>query len=81
MYDVHTDPNEGVVLQEGVGPVRMMLVVIPTEHGNYVSMGAVFEHHEFTWPMDDRLTDEQWTAMLEDGTAPGPAPWARDFNP
>ena len=79
--DVHTDLNSGTVLQEGVGYVRIMVVVVPTKEGNYATVGAVFEHHEFTWPMDDRLTDEQWTAMLEDGTAPGPAPWARDFNP
>jgi len=77
--DVHTDPNNEQVLQEAVGPVRLVLVVVPTEAGNYAAFGAVFEHHEFTWPMDDRLTDEQWTAMLEDGTAPEPAPWAKDF--
>ncbi len=79
--DVHTDPNSGNCLQEGVGPVRLIIVVIPTEHGNFAATGAVFEHYEFTQPMSDRLTDEQWTAMLEDGTAPEPAPWALDFNP
>ena len=79
--DVHTDPNNEEVLQEGVGPVRMMLVVIPTEHGNYVAVGAVFEHHEFAWPMSNRLTDEEWTTMLEDDSAPDPAPWYNDFNP
>jgi hypothetical protein len=79
--DVHTDPNFEEVLQEAVGPVRLMLVVVPTEHGNYVTVGAVFEHYEFTGPMSNRLTDEEWTAMLEDGLAPEPAPWARDFNP
>jgi hypothetical protein len=79
--DVHTDPNTGSVLQEAVGPVRLMLVVVPTEHGNLVAMGAVFEHYEFTQPMSDRLTDEQWKAMLDGGTTPEPAPWAQDFNP
>ncbi len=78
--DVHTDPNSGMCLQEGVGPVRLMIVVIPTEQGNFAATGAVFEHYEFTQPMSNRLTDEQWTAMLEDGTAPEPAPWAQDFN-
>ncbi len=78
--DVHTDPNSGMCLQEGVGPVRLIIVVIPTELGNIAATGAVFEHYEFTQPMSDRLTDEQWTTMLEDGTAPEPAPWAQDFN-
>ncbi|MCK5251828.1 MAG: DUF3160 domain-containing protein, partial [Thermoplasmata archaeon] len=49
--------------------------------GNYAALGAVFEHYEFPHPMSDRLTDEQWTEMLESGTAPEPAPWAKDFNP
>ncbi len=79
--DVHSDPNSGNCLQEGVGPVRLMIVVVPTDDGNIATMGAVFEHYEFTHPMSDRLTDEQWTAMLDDGTAPEPAPWAKDFNP
>lgn len=79
--DVHTDPNSGKCLQEGVGPVRLMIVIIPTEHGNFAATGAVFEHYEFTQPMSNRLTDEQWTAMLDDGSAPEPAPWAKDFNP
>ena len=79
--DVHTDPNSGQVLQEGVGPVRLMVVVIPTKQGNYAALGTVFEHYEFPHPMSDRLTDEQWTEMLESGTAPEPAPWAKDFNP
>lgn len=79
--DVHSDPNSDICLQEGVGPVRLMIVVIPTEEGNIVAFGAVFEHYEFTQPMSNRLSDEEWTAMLEDGTAPEPAPWAKDFNP
>jgi hypothetical protein len=79
--DVHTDPNMEEVLQEAVGPVRIIMVVVPTEHGKYITMGGVFEHYEFTGPMSNRLTDEEWTAMLEDGTAPEPAPWAKDFNP
>ncbi len=77
--DVHTDPNAGEVLQEGVGPVRLMVVVVPTKGGNVATVGGVFEHYEFTQPMDGRLSDEEWTAMLEDGTAPEPAPWAQDF--
>jgi hypothetical protein len=77
--DVHSDPNTGECLQEGVGPVRLIVVVIPTKEGNYAAIGAVFEHYEFTQPMSNRLTDEEWTAMLEDGSAPEPAPWAQDF--
>jgi hypothetical protein len=79
--DVHTDPNSGQCLQEAVGPVRLMVVVIPTDQGNIAAIGAVFEHYEFTQPMSNRLTDEEWKAMLDKGTAPDPSPWAKDFNP
>jgi hypothetical protein len=79
--DVHSDPNSGECLQEAVGPVRLMVVVVPTEQGDFAAIGGVFEHYEFRQPMSNRLTDEEWTAMLEGGTAPEPAPWAKDFNP
>jgi hypothetical protein len=79
--DVHTDPNYNEVLQEGVGYVALMMVVVPSEYGPVACVGPVFEHHEFVWPMADRLTDEDWKEMLDDGTAPEPAPWAQDFNP
>jgi hypothetical protein len=78
--DVHTDPNSGTCLQEGVGYVRFMVVAVKTPDGVYASVGAVFEHYEFTQPLSEgRLTDEEWTSMLENGTAPDPAPWAQDF--
>jgi hypothetical protein len=77
--DVHTDPNHEEVLQEGVGHVAFIIVVVPSEHGLVACVGPVFQHYEFTQPMDERLTDEEWQTMLVDGTAPEPAPWAQDF--
>jgi hypothetical protein len=79
--DVHTDPNSGMCLEEGVGYVAFIVVVVPSEHGLVACVGPVFQHYEFTQPMSERLTDEEWKAMLEDGTAPEPAPWAKDFMP
>jgi len=78
--DVHTDLNTNRCLEEGVGYVHLMVVAFPTEKGPVACVGAVFEHHEFAWPLSEgRLTDEEWMSMLKDGTAPAPAPWARDF--
>jgi hypothetical protein len=78
--DVHTDPNSYRCLQEGVGYVRLMVVVVSTTHGTFATVGAVFEHYEFTQDLSaGRLTDEEWAKMLDEGTAPEPAPWARDF--
>ncbi len=77
--DVHTDPNDNLCLEEGVGYVAFIVVVVPSAHGLVACVGPVFQHYEFTWPMTQRMTDEDWRAMLDGGTAPEPAPWAQDF--
>ncbi len=68
--DVHTEPNSGQVVQEGVGfPAEL------TAAGK-TAVGAVFTHFEFKQPMADRLTDEKWLARLRTGeftAAPKPA--------
>ncbi len=78
--DVHTDQNTGQCLEEAVGYVQLIVVVVPTEEGPVACVGGVFQHYEFARPLSaGRLTDEEWTSMLEGGTAPDPAPWAQDF--
>jgi hypothetical protein len=61
--DVHTDPDTGNVLEEGVGNVFIIYVVVNVEGRIYVAEGGVFSYYEFLQPMSDRLTDEQWQAM------------------
>jgi hypothetical protein len=59
--DVHTEPNSGLVLEEAIAfPTRV-------EHQlkSGVAHGARFRHVEFKQKMSDRLTDEQWEAILE----------------
>jgi hypothetical protein len=77
--DVHTDPNDGLVLEEGVG--RPMVILVAVEIGGQVILtrGAVFSYYEFTWPMDDRLTDEAWQEMLAQGEAPPLPDWTQSF--
>jgi len=61
--DVHTDPNTGQVLEEGVGNVFVILVVVEVEGKAIVTKGGVFSYYEFLQPMSQRLTDEEWQAM------------------
>ncbi|MBU7027123.1 MAG: DUF3160 domain-containing protein [Theionarchaea archaeon] len=61
--DVHTDVNTSMVLEEGVGNVFAMYVVVKVEGRIYIAEGGVFSYYEFLQPMSDRLTDEQWQAM------------------
>jgi hypothetical protein len=77
--DVHTDANSRMVLEEGVGYVDMIVVAYPLPDGRILcGAGPVMTYHEFTQPMAERLTDEQWREMLE--TSPPARPsWTASF--
>jgi hypothetical protein len=89
--DVATDPDpdsdgvpDPIVLEVGVGRVNEIHVVVPLveEDGSLrlqVAKGGIFSYYEFPWPADDRLTDETWQGMLDDGTAPPPPAWIESF--
>lgn len=78
--DVATDPN-GEVLEEAIGPIHEIVVVVPDDEGNlHLARGGVFTYYEFKWPMSDRLTDEAWRAMLEAGQAPALPTWTESYR-
>ncbi len=78
--DVHTDINSYQVLEEGVGYVKLIAVAYPIPDGRIVlGAGPVFSYYEFKWPMNDRLTDEKWTEMLEKADNPPQPDWVRSF--
>jgi hypothetical protein len=62
---VHTDPNSGQVLEEGVGYPLDIFVVVPVNGELRISQGAIFSYYEFKWPMSNRLTDGEWQDMLK----------------
>jgi hypothetical protein len=61
--DVHTDVNTQQVLEEGVGSVFLIFVVVNVDGTIIITEGGVFSYYEFTHPISDRLTDEQWQSM------------------
>ncbi len=78
--DVHTDCNTSQVLEEGVGYVKLIAVAYMLPEGRIVlGAGPVFSYYEFKWPMNDRLTDEKWTEMLEKGENPAQPDWVKSF--
>ncbi len=80
--DVHTDPNSGQCLEEGVGYIDFVVVVVKLENGTLASMaGPIFSYYEFKQPMSNRLTDEQWKKLLEDGSEPDQQGWVGLFAP
>jgi len=82
--DVATDPLPQLVLEEAVGRVDEIHVVVPVVDDDgtvylQVAKGAVFSYYEFPWPAADRLTDEKWRKMLEDGQPPARPTWTGTF--
>jgi hypothetical protein len=82
--DVATDPAPGLALEEAVGRVNQIYVVVPIvapDGSAYlqVNRGGVFSYYEFPWPIDDRLTDEKWRGMLDSGEAPSLPEWTGSF--
>ena len=77
--DVHTDPNTLQVLEEGIGRPMIILVAVPIDGQVYLTIGAVMSYYEFTWPMNDRLTDEAWQDMLDQGSEPSLPSWTGSF--
>lgn len=77
--DVHTDANSGTVLEEGVGYPYAIYVICNIEGRPTITKGAGFSYYEFTWPMNDRLTDEAWRDMLKTGNSPQPPQWISSF--
>jgi hypothetical protein len=68
------------VLEEGVGRVFEIYVVVPDANGElHLAQGGVFSYYEFPWPAGNRLTDEAWREMLEAGQVPPPPSWTKTF--
>ncbi|MHA1778849.1 MAG: DUF3160 domain-containing protein [Candidatus Heimdallarchaeaceae archaeon] len=64
--DVHTDPNTQQVLEVATGNPYTIYVIIQDSEGNlYLTRGGTYSYYEFTMPMTQRLTDEEWHNMLD----------------
>ncbi len=74
--DVATDPNNGQVLEVGVGNPCRLYVLIPFYGKTYLAVGGCFSYYEFTKPADQRMTDEEWRAL--DPKPPMPK-WTRSL--
>jgi hypothetical protein len=78
--DVHTDPNTQTVLEEALGNFSILVAVYSDADGQlYSAAGPVYNYYEFTMPMDNRLTDEGWRAMIATNQTPQPPEWTTNF--
>jgi hypothetical protein len=67
-----------VALEEAVGQPTFIYVVLPGQPTR-LAAGAVFSYYEFPVPTSERMTDEQWQAMVESGTNPPAPDWTKLF--
>lgn len=73
--DVATNADAGLVLEEAIGPVDYIYVIANGPNGLHLTRGAVYSYYEFTQPIDQRLTDDAWRAMVASGNIPPRPAW------
>ena len=76
--DVATDPN-GFVLQEATGFAKEIYVAFPRDGQVVLARGLTFSHYEFTVPMPERMTDNDWHQRLNNGEVPDFDDWKMAF--
>jgi hypothetical protein len=77
--DVHTDSNTDNCLEEGVGYPLEIFVIVNEGGIVRITRGAIFSYYEFTRPIANRLTDEEWRYMLNRFEAPDMPEWTASF--
>ncbi len=78
--DVHTDPNEGKILEVGIGDVNFCVIAIDNEGDKSVYVGPVYSYYEFESGVQDRLTDEEWQEKIHNGNLPLRPEWTQTFQ-
>jgi hypothetical protein len=77
--DVHTDAENGLALEVGVGHPGLMLVAVDAGGTLAVYGGPVGSLFTFDVPLDGRMTDEQWYEKVEAGDLPERPAFARGY--
>lgn len=63
VVDIATDPN-GAVLEAATGDPSNIYVVVNVAGTTKIARGSVYAFYQFSWPMDDRMTDAKWRQMM-----------------
>lgn len=75
VVDVASNASAGTILQVGIGDVDTIYVVANSEDGLHLTRGAVYSYYEFEHPIDERMTDDEWRALVAAGTQPPRPDW------
>ncbi|MCA9904685.1 MAG: DUF3160 domain-containing protein [Anaerolineae bacterium] len=77
--DVASNPDAGTVLQVGTGYVDYIYVITDSPQGLQLTRGSVYSYYEFVNAIDNRLTDEDWRALVQAGDVPARTGWINSF--
>ncbi len=77
--DVHTSYNSGQALEEATGYPLVLLVAFELDGRLQLFAGASYAYYEFAVPLAERLTDEEWVALLDSGQAPARPAWTDEW--
>ncbi len=72
VVDIATNPN-GEVLEAATDVPSFICVIVKVDGKLKIARGSVYSFYQFSWPMEDRLTDTKWRQMIgvmegDDGT-------------
>ncbi len=74
VVDIFSNPTDA--LEIATGGFDTIYVLVPNDQGQFqVAVGAAYAFYEFWVPRGERLTDEEWRAMLSQGNAPDRPTW------
>ena len=79
--DVHTDLNSEMVLEEGTGYLKVLLVAFKLPDSRiFIGAGPVLTYYEFKHPMRDRLNDKSWKQLLSSKSCPNEPEWISEYS-
>lgn len=71
--------SDGTAHEVASGRAQEIYAIVPGSKGPRLTRGACYQFHEFAWPAGDRLTDQKWRALLDEGKAPAAPAWCRGY--
>ena len=79
--DVHGDYTSDPprALEEATGYPLVLYAAFELDEKLQLFAGASYAYYEFTVPVGERLTDEEWTALLDSGSAPPRPAWTDEW--